>query len=192
MREDSYAEKVAGEAREFRHPPSPLQLEVNRILCATTILLVPLAVLLLLALALRSVDFKEAAQTATAGLITLIPEGLVLLMSVTFAVAAVRLARDGHAGPADGGDRVAGRRRHDLRRQDRNPDRRHAGAGLRRGRRAAQSPRPRTGRWRASRPSAGERNRTLQAIAESYPGAPAEGRGRGPVLLGLEVERADR
>ena len=35
----------------------------------------------------------EAAQTATAGLVTLIPEGLVLLMSVTLAVAAVRLAR---------------------------------------------------------------------------------------------------
>ena len=32
-------------------------------------------------------------QTATAGLVTLIPEGLVLLMSVTFAVAAVRLAK---------------------------------------------------------------------------------------------------
>ncbi len=37
----------------------------------------------------------EAAQTATAGLVTLIPEGLVLLMSVTFAVAAKRLARRG-------------------------------------------------------------------------------------------------
>src|SRR4029453_12366316 len=55
--------------------------------------MVPLAVLLLLALALRSVAFQEAAQTSTAGLITLIPEGLVLLMSVTLAVAAMRLAR---------------------------------------------------------------------------------------------------
>jgi cation-transporting P-type ATPase E len=93
VREQSYAEKIAGEARGFRHPPSPLQLEVNRILSATTILMVPLAVLLLVALALRSVSFEEAAQTSTAGLITLIPEGLVLLMSVTLAIAAVRLAR---------------------------------------------------------------------------------------------------
>jgi cation-transporting P-type ATPase E len=93
VREQSYAEQVAGEARGFRHPPSPLQLEVNRILSATTILMVPLAVLLLLALALRSVAFEEAAQTSTAGLITLIPEGLVLLMSVTLAIAAMRLAR---------------------------------------------------------------------------------------------------
>lgn len=93
VREHSYAERIAGEAREFRHPPSPLQTEVNRILWATSGLLVPLAIVLLAALSLRNVEFTEAAQTATAGLITLVPEGLVLLMSVTLAVAAVRLAR---------------------------------------------------------------------------------------------------
>ena len=93
VREQSHAEKVAGEARAFRHPPSPLQLEVNSVLRATTIVMVPLAVVLLLAFTIRSVDLHEAAQTATAGLVTLIPEGLVLLMSVTLAVAAVRLAR---------------------------------------------------------------------------------------------------
>src|SRR3954453_12674357 len=93
VREQSHAAKIAGEARTFRHPPSPLQLEVNSLLRATTILMVPLAVLLLLALAIRSVPIDQAAQTATAGLVTLIPEGLVLLMSVRLAVAAVRLAR---------------------------------------------------------------------------------------------------
>ena len=36
VREDSYAEKVAGEARAFRHPPSPLQEEVNEVLKAST------------------------------------------------------------------------------------------------------------------------------------------------------------
>ena len=93
VRGDSYAEKIAGEAKEFRHPPSPLQLEVNQILTATTIIMVPLAILMFAGFLVRGVDFTEAAQTATAGLITLIPEGLVLLMSVTLAVAAVRLAR---------------------------------------------------------------------------------------------------
>ncbi len=93
VREKSYAEKLAGEAKQFRHPPSPLQLEVNRILRATTIIMIPLAVVLLVALNLRNTPFDEAAQEATAGLITLIPEGLVLLMSVTLAIAAVRLAR---------------------------------------------------------------------------------------------------
>ena len=93
VREQSHAERVAGEARTFRHPPSPLQEEVNRVIWATTVVLVPLGILVLVALGVRSTPFQEAAQTATAGLVTLIPEGLVLLMSVTLAVAAVRLAR---------------------------------------------------------------------------------------------------
>jgi magnesium-transporting ATPase (P-type) len=93
VREQSYAGKLAGEARAFRHPPSPLQAEVNQVLVVCTWLMVPLAALLLLTFQVRSVDLVEAAQTATAGLITLIPEGLVLLMTVTFMAAAMRLAQ---------------------------------------------------------------------------------------------------
>lgn len=92
VREDSYAGRVAGEARAFRHPPSPLQEEVNRVIVACTYVMLPLAAILLVTLKVRSTGLEEAAQTATAGLVTLIPEGLVLLMSVTFAVAAIRLA----------------------------------------------------------------------------------------------------
>ncbi|MCD6014993.1 MAG: family P-type ATPase [Solirubrobacterales bacterium] len=93
VREDSHAEKIAGEARQFRHPPSPLQHEVNEVLKATTVALVPTAAITLIGFSLHDKGFREAAQEATAGLVTLIPEGLVLLMSVTLAVAAVRLAR---------------------------------------------------------------------------------------------------
>lgn len=93
VREQSYAGRLAGEAKTFRHPPSPLQEEVNRVIIASTYVMLPLAAILVLSLKVRSVGLESAAQTATAGLVTLIPEGLVLLMSVTFAVAAVRLAR---------------------------------------------------------------------------------------------------
>jgi magnesium-transporting ATPase (P-type) len=93
VRENSHAAKVAGEAREFRHAPSPLQLEVNEVLKATTIALAPIALIVLVGFTIHDKEFREAAQEATAGLVTLIPEGLVLLMSVTLAVAAVRLAR---------------------------------------------------------------------------------------------------
>jgi cation-transporting ATPase E len=92
VREESYAGSLAGEARAFRHPPSPLQEEVNRVIVACVYVMVPLAAVLLITLKVRQTDITEAAQTATAGLVTLIPEGLVLLMSVTFAVAVVRLA----------------------------------------------------------------------------------------------------
>ncbi len=93
VREESYAGRLAGEAQAFRHPPSPLQEEVNRVIVVCVYVMIPLAAILLLTLKLRNVSLEEAAQTATAGLVTLIPEGMVLLMSVTFAVAAVRLAR---------------------------------------------------------------------------------------------------
>jgi cation-transporting P-type ATPase E len=93
VRDESYAGKLAGEARAFRHPPSPLQKEVNRVIVASTYVMLPLAAILIFSLSIRNTSLDEAAQTATAGLVTLIPEGLVLLMSVTFAVAAVRLAK---------------------------------------------------------------------------------------------------
>jgi cation-transporting P-type ATPase E len=93
VREKSYAGRLAGEARAFRHPLSPLQEEVNRVIVVSTYAMIPLAILLLASLKIRSVGLQSAAETATAGLVTLIPEGLVLLMSVTFAVAAVRLAK---------------------------------------------------------------------------------------------------
>jgi cation-transporting ATPase E len=95
VREESYAGRIAGEAKTFRHPPSPLQEEVNRVIVASTYVMLPLAIVLVLSLKIRAVPLEEAAQTATAGLVTLIPEGLVLLMSVTFAVAAMRLAKRG-------------------------------------------------------------------------------------------------
>ena len=93
VREESYAGRLAGEARAFRHPPSPLQEEVNRVIVACVYVMAPLAAILILSLKVQNKGIEEAAQTATAGLVTLVPEGLVLLMSVTFAVAAVRLAR---------------------------------------------------------------------------------------------------
>jgi cation-transporting P-type ATPase E len=169
VREESYAGRLAGEARAFRHPPSPLQGEVNRVIVACTYAMAPLAAILLLTLNVRSVDLVEAAQTATAGLVTLIPEGLVLLMSVTFAVAAVRLARkdtlvqqmnateslaavdticvDKTGTLTDGQLRLIGI---------------EVAEGL-----DAAAAQAALGRFAAS---AGERNRTLEAIAERFPG----------------------
>ena len=171
VREQSYAEKIAGEAREFRHPPSPLQLEVNRVLLATLLVMLPLGAALLATFRLRETELVEAAQTATAGLITLVPEGLVLLMSVTFAVAAVRLARqqtlvqqisatealaavdticiDKTGTLTDGTLELLGI----------EPTDPAEGA-------AAEAA------LAAFAASAGERNRTLQAIADSYPAEP--------------------
>lgn len=93
--EDSFAERLAAEARSTTTRLSPLQEDVNRILRATVVAMVPLALLLVGALAWRAQPFAESARTAVAALLPLVPEGLVLLTSLTFAVAALRLARLG-------------------------------------------------------------------------------------------------
>ena len=186
VREDSYAGRLAGEAKAFRHPLSPLQQEVNRVIIVSTYAMIPLAILLLASLKIRSVGLQSAAETATAGLVTLIPEGLVLLMSVTFAVAAVRLARrdtliqqmsateslasvdticvDKTGTLTEGELRLAGVEFAD----DVDPA---VGAAV-------------LGRFAAS---AGNRNQTLETIAERYPGDPGQVSRRGPLLLRVEV-----
>ena len=92
---ESFAERLATEARGTVAQLSPLQLDINRVLRATVAVMVPLAVLLVGVLALRETPLREAGRTVVAGLLPLVPEGLVLLTSLTFAVAAVRLARLG-------------------------------------------------------------------------------------------------
>src|SRR5204862_12529 len=57
--------------------------------------MVRLAAGLIWALGRHDAGFRESVATATAGIVTLIPEGLVLLTSLTFAVAAMRLSRKG-------------------------------------------------------------------------------------------------
>ena len=44
VREESYAGRLAGEAKAFRHPLSPLQEEVNRVIVVSTYAMIPLAI----------------------------------------------------------------------------------------------------------------------------------------------------
>ena len=57
--------------------------------------MVPLGAILGYALSSRKTPLDGAVTTAVAGIVTLIPEGLILLTSVTYAVAALRMARRG-------------------------------------------------------------------------------------------------
>jgi cation-transporting P-type ATPase E len=93
--EESYAGRLAGEAREFRHPRSPLEQALDRLLLVLTAVLVPLGILLGYALWRRHEPFSDAVSTSVAAVVTLVPEGLILLTSVTFAIAALRIARRG-------------------------------------------------------------------------------------------------
>jgi cation-transporting ATPase E len=92
---DSYAQRLLGEARAFRHPRSPLEQAVNRLLLALVGAVVVLGTLLGWSLWHRDAGTRDAVATATAGVVSLVPEGLVVLVSLTFAVAALRMARRG-------------------------------------------------------------------------------------------------
>ena len=93
--EQSYAARLTGEARSFRHPRSPLERALNRLLFVLVAVLVPLGVALGYALWHRHAPLRTAVPTSVAAVVTLVPEGLVLLVSLTFAVAALRMARRG-------------------------------------------------------------------------------------------------
>ena len=57
--------------------------------------MVPLGIMLIVALRKQDVGIGDAVDTAVAGMVTLVPEGLILLVSVTYAAAALRMARAG-------------------------------------------------------------------------------------------------
>jgi P-type E1-E2 ATPase len=92
VRSGSFVVEGAG---AFRHPRSPLERALNRLLLALVAVIAPLGVILGVALWERRTPLQEAVPTSVAAVVTLVPEGLILLASVTYAVAALRMARRG-------------------------------------------------------------------------------------------------
>ena len=92
---ESYAERIAGEARAFRHPRSPLELAFNRLLLGLVGVMVPLGAVLGVSLDKRDASLDEIVSTSVAAVVSLVPEGLMVLASLTYAVAALRMSRRG-------------------------------------------------------------------------------------------------
>ncbi|PJM72602.1 haloacid dehalogenase [Bifidobacterium primatium] len=100
--ENSYAARLAAEAKIYKKTHSDLNAGINTILKFMTFLVVPLCALLIWTqmntvggwdAAISSGAWRQAVVSAVAGVVGMIPEGLVLLTSLNFAVAAMRLAR---------------------------------------------------------------------------------------------------
>jgi cation-transporting P-type ATPase E len=92
---DSHAAQLTETARAFRHPRSPLERAMDRLLIVMVGLMAPLGIGLGVSLALRDVSQSDAVQTLTAGIVNIVPEGLILLVSLTAAVTAAKMARHG-------------------------------------------------------------------------------------------------
>ena len=90
---ENYAAKLAEEARRFTLVNSPLRNDVNRIVKWVGYLIIPVGLLLASSQFLRRDEgWQQSIISTVAGLVGMVPEGLVLLTSVAFAVGVVRLA----------------------------------------------------------------------------------------------------
>src|SRR5712671_5119218 len=90
---DAYARKLAAQARRFAPVRSELVDGINRILRYVTWAIAPVAVLLVISQLHGHRTLREAAVGTVAALVGMVPQGLVLLTSIAFGVAAVTLAR---------------------------------------------------------------------------------------------------
>jgi P-type E1-E2 ATPase len=93
--EGSRAAQLTHTARAFRHPRSPLERAMDRLLIVLVVCMVPLAAALSVSLALRHGSRAHNVETLTAAIVNLVPEGLILLVSLTAAVSAAKIARRG-------------------------------------------------------------------------------------------------
>ncbi len=90
---DAYAVRLADEARKFTLVRSELRAGVDWILGLVGWLLIPTEILLIWSQLQANDTLKEAIRSAVAGTVGMVPQGLVLLTSVAFAVGVVRLGR---------------------------------------------------------------------------------------------------
>jgi len=90
---DAYARKLAAQARRYAPVRSELVDGINRILRYVTWAIPPVAVLLVISQIHGHQTVREVATGTVAALVGMVPQGLVLLTSVAFGVAAVTLAR---------------------------------------------------------------------------------------------------
>ena len=90
---DSYARKLASQARRFQVVSSELMDGINKILRVITYVMIPAGTFLFVSQLRVFGSFGKAVPGTVAGLVGMVPEGLILLTSVAFAVSVVTLGR---------------------------------------------------------------------------------------------------
>ncbi len=90
---ESYAAKLVEEASRFKRTDSQLQTAINRFIKLISWLILPVAILLIVSQMIDQEAFTDTIVSTVAGIVPMIPEGLVLLTSVAFAVGIIRLGQ---------------------------------------------------------------------------------------------------
>ena len=96
---DVYAQGISAAARQFTRTVSEIQASINRVLQVVSFLLVPVVVLTFWSqnrvAGADGGDWRNALVLSVASIIGMIPQGLVLLTSMNFALGSATLARHG-------------------------------------------------------------------------------------------------
>ncbi len=91
---DSFANKLTSGAREYRRVRTPLQHQISILVRALVTLAILLSILLFLSYAVKDEPFRNGVESA-AVVISLVPQGLLLMITVAYALGAMRIARRG-------------------------------------------------------------------------------------------------
>ncbi|NHZ71372.1 MAG: HAD-IC family P-type ATPase [Proteobacteria bacterium] len=89
----SYANQLAAEAKKFTLSPSELTASINQILKIVTWLIIPTSALLLWSQLASGQSITDGIVGSVAGVVAMVPQGLVLLVSMSLAVAVIRLGK---------------------------------------------------------------------------------------------------
>ena len=91
---DSFASGLTEQAKKFHLTNSELRDAINGFIRGISFLLLPVGLLLLWSQVVRAdLPLDEAIRGTIAGVVTMVPEGLVLLTSIAMAVSVIRLAQ---------------------------------------------------------------------------------------------------
>ncbi|MFD5566830.1 HAD-IC family P-type ATPase [Streptomyces cadmiisoli] len=91
---EAYAAQLAEEASRFTLVHSELRSGISTILKYVTWMMVPTAIGLIISqLVVKETAFKDSLARTVGGIVPMVPEGLVLLTSVAFAIGVIRLGR---------------------------------------------------------------------------------------------------
>ncbi|MDO0934068.1 cation-translocating P-type ATPase [Streptomyces sp. DG2A-72] len=91
---EAYAAQLAEEASRFTLVHSELRTGISTILKYVTWMMAPAAIgLIITQMVVKNNDFKDSVARTVGGIVPMVPEGLVLLTSVAFAIGVIRLGR---------------------------------------------------------------------------------------------------
>lgn len=92
--QDNYAQKITAAARRYKKANSEILTILNRVIKTLALIILPAGLLLFASQYFRNqATWQDAVVSSAAGMIGMIPEGLILLTSVTLAVGIIKLAR---------------------------------------------------------------------------------------------------